>query len=43
QEIIELAKNGDLPARILVLKVLYAQADTTAKKFKILAKFNRLL
>jgi len=43
QEIIELAKKGDLTARILVLKVLYSQADTTAKKFKVLAKFNRLV
>jgi len=43
QQIVKLAKRGDLTARILVLKVLYTQADTTAKKFKVLAKFSRLL
>lgn len=43
QQIIDLAKDGDLTARILVLKVLYTQADTATKKLKVLAKFNRLL
>lgn len=43
QQIIDLAKDGDLTAGLLVLKVLYAQADTNVKKFKVLAKFNRLL
>lgn len=43
EQIIELAKDGDLSARLLVLKVLYTQADTDVKKFKVLAKFNRLL
>jgi len=43
QEIVQLAKEGDLAARLIVLKEMWQKATTQSEKIDILAKFQRLV
>jgi len=43
QEIVQLAKEGDLAARLIVLKEMWQKATTQSERIDILARFQRLV